>query len=581
MSKSILSVGALSIKFDNHADKPVVRDVNFKLGAGERLAIIGESGSGKTLTALSVLNLLPQGARVEGKVQFADTDMLRLSATELARLRGAKIGIVFQDALSSFNPLRTIGSVICESAIRHRKLTRHEARQQAIALMEELGVPEASKRIDAYPHQLSGGLRQRCMIALALINDPELLIADEPTTALDATIQAQILALLKARSAGKSLIFITHDLAAAARLCDRALLMRHGEIIEIGRLPDMLNDPKSAYGRELVAASPALSKHIVNRDSQTKSDNAAALSACNVSKSYKVKGGLLHALRNVSIDLYQGETVAIVGESGCGKSTLAKTLIGLISPDSGSLLLNGEELKNTAEGRSKLRKHAQFVFQDPYASLDPNWSVIRSVAEPLTVAGVPSNEARTVAAEVLEAVGIDKPMFNRAPRAFSGGQRQRIAIARALVTKPDLLIADEPLSALDMTIQKQIVDILQELKKQRGIGLAMVSHDIDLVGEIADRIIVMYLGQIVEAGDAQGVIEKPRHHYTAALVAASSGHLTVKGDPPSPMKDVPGCPFASRCNAADETCQTQKPSFTTDSDGRSYACWHPRNPLSN
>ena len=578
MSAPLLDIQDLRIWFEpkGQARKRVVDGVSFSVASGDRLAVIGESGSGKTLAALSVLDLLPQGGRWRGRATFKGDRLDRLRAPQRRVLRGGKIGIVFQDALAAFNPLRTVGSVLVESARRHGGLTPLQAKRKAVALLGELGVPEPDARFSSYPHQLSGGLRQRAMIALALINDPDLLIADEPTTALDATIQAQILDLLKARSQDKALIFITHDLVAAARLCDRAILMRHGRIVETGALPDMFEAPRSDYGRALVAASPAFADW--DRHTEDPSPASPALTGTALSKRYKVKSGTLHALRDVSISVGADDNIAIVGESGCGKSTLAKILVGMIRPDDGTVLLNGTRVcDGGAESRAALRAFVQFVFQDPYSSLDPHWPVIRTVAEPLMATGEHDRAtALDRAAQALLQVGITEDAHHRRPRAFSGGQRQRIAIARALVARPKVLVADEPLSALDMTIQKSIVDLLLDLRKRFGLGIVMVSHDLDLVAQVSDRVIVMYLGQIVEQGPAHAVIAAPRHHYTAALLAASKGAASVRGDVPSPVDLPAGCAFAGRCAGADDRCRTQTPPITQVDGGHSFACWNPK-----
>ncbi len=572
MTQPFVSVDQLSVRFGS---TPVVDNVSFSVDRGDRIALIGESGSGKTLTALSILRLLPPGAEPTGDIRVDATNVNQIGPSGLRELRGKRIGIVFQDALASFNPVRTVGSILTESAMRHSGLAAGAARTRAIGLLDDLGVPSANDRFDAYPHQLSGGLRQRCMIALALINDPDLLIADEPTTALDATIQAQILELLRERSRGKTLIFITHDLVAAARLCNRAILMRHGRIIETGALPAMLSAPRSEYGRELVAASPSPA------DTGRPAEPSAAttpLAVERISKRYAVGRSWLHALRSVSLDIVDGEILAIVGESGCGKSTLAKSMVGLVKPDRGDLLVDGAPVADTPGDRARLRRKVQFVFQDPYSSLDPHWSAVRSVAEPLRVAGSAREAAEREAADILEQVGIPAAMHERRPGAFSGGQRQRIAIARALAARPEVLIADEPLSALDRTIQKRIVDLLLELRQRRRFTLLMVSHDLELVGTMADRTAVMYLGRIVEIGPADRVINHPRHHYTAALVAASREGIAPQGEAPSPMGERVGCAFAGRCPAVLDRCRREAPPLTDVTNvapAQAYACWNP------
>ena len=579
MSQALVTVDKLSVRFGSAA-AAAVEDVSFSVERGDRVALIGESGSGKTLTALSILRLLPPGARPGGDIRFDAQRIDRVGPSALRQLRGKRIGIVFQDALASFNPVRTVGSILTESAVRHSGLTPAAAKTRAVDLLSELGVPSAKDRFDAYPHQLSGGLRQRCMIALALINDPDLLIADEPTTALDATIQAQILELLRERSRDKTLIFITHDLVAAARLCNRAILMRHGRIVETGALPGMLTAPRSEYGRELVAATPSAGDAGALPAAVSATVATAPLAVEGISKRYAVGRSWLHALRSVSLSVVDGEILAIVGESGCGKSTLAKSMVGLVNPDRGALLVDGVPVAETPAERARLRNKVQFVFQDPYSSLDPHWSAVRSVAEPLRVSGAAREQAEREAAGVLERVGIPATMHERRPSAFSGGQRQRIAIARALAANPQVLIADEPLSALDRTIQKRIVDLLLDLRRQSRFSLVMVSHDLQLVGHIADRTAVMYLGEIVEIGPADRVIDSPRHRYTAALVAASREGVAPRGETPSPVGERIGCAFAGRCPAVLDRCRKEAPSLRNAADRNAadrhaYACWNP------
>ena len=574
MTQALVTIDKLSVRFGS-TGTPAVKDVSFRIDRGDRVALIGESGSGKTLTALSLLRLLPPGAEPTGNIRIDTRQIDQLSPAGLKELRGKRIGIVFQDALASFNPVRTVGSVLVESAVRHSGLTAEAARTRAVGLLDELGVPSAQDRFDAYPHQLSGGLRQRCMIALALINDPDLLIADEPTTALDATIQAQILELLRERSRDKTLIFITHDLVAAARLCNRAILMRRGRIVETGALPGMLSNPRSEYGRELVAATPGAADTAALPASPAAAAATAPVAVERISKRYSVGQSWLHALRSVSLSVVSGEILAIVGESGCGKSTLAKSMVGLVKPDRGALLVDGAAIADTPADRARLRSKVQFVFQDPYSSLDPHWSAVQSVAEPLRVAGAARGAAEREAGGILERVGIPGTMHQRRPSAFSGGQRQRIAIARALAARPEVLIADEPLSALDRTIQKHIVDLLLELRQQSRFTLVMVSHDLELVGEMADRTAVMYLGEIVEIGPADQVINRPKHRYTAALVAASREGVAPRGETPSPVGERVGCAFAGRCPAALGRCRRETPSLRNVADNHAHACWNP------
>ena len=587
MNTRLLEVDGLTVSFDatpgdsrttaRTVAHTVVDGVSFTLDRGERLAIVGESGSGKTLTALSLISLLPQAASWRGQIRLNGVSLSGLPDRELRLVRGGRIGVVFQDALTAFNPLRTIGSMLIESAVRHSAIGRAEASRRAVALLERLGVPSPGERLRAYPHQLSGGLRQRCMIALALINDPALIIADEPTTALDATVQAQILAILRECSEDRGLIFITHDLRAARQLCDRALLMRNGIVEEQGTLPRMFDNPATDYGRLLIASAPRQAADDTVPEPTTASERTPDIAGNGLAKTYRVAGQALHALRGVSIAASRGETVAIVGESGCGKSTLARLLVGLESPDEGEVTAQGLSVGSTDEDRRRLASVVQFVFQDPYSSLDPHWSALRIVSEPLLADPAwARRDAEGRAAELLRRVGLPTAMHGRKPVAFSGGQRQRIAIARALIRRPAVLVADEPLSALDMTIQRQIVELLDQLRRSDDLGLIIVSHDLQLVREIADRVVVMYLGRVIEAGPASRVFGAPRHPYTIALLAAADGEAAIRGEAPSPIKVPPGCAFSSRCPKAEHRCRREDPPLDEDRDGHASACWFPR-----
>jgi peptide/nickel transport system ATP-binding protein len=576
----MLSIRGLQVAFTDDRGFPrnVVNDLSFEVGDGERVALIGESGSGKTLTALSIPGLLPAGAIVNGGIRFQGRELASLSEGERRQLCGGRIGVVFQDALSAFNPVRTIGSLLVESARRHARLTRTKARQRAAALLGDLGVPSPERRLAAYPHELSGGQRQRCMIALAMINDPPLLIADEPTTSLDATVQAQILDLLDARSQGRTLLFITHDLNAAVRLCDRALLMKDGEIVEEGVLPGLLETPASDYGRALVASAPrnwtaAKLRGMPATVGEGTATGERLLSCSAVAVTFPAPGGPVHALRGVDLTVGPAEIIALVGESGCGKSSLARVLAGIIEPNAGSVAIEGSPVGSASERSSRERSAVQYVFQDPFSSLDPRWPAVRSVAEPLTAMGM-HDAPFELAAAALERVGIPRPMHERLPADFSGGQRQRIAIARALVCNPRVIVADEPLSALDMSIQKQVVDILVALREQQGLAIVLISHDLELVGRIADRIIVMYLGKIVEEGEAASLLNSPDHPYTRQLLAASRGDAVPRGDIASAMSPPRGCAFVSRCPLASARCHQEDPPLRARAGGGRVACLH-------
>ncbi len=507
-----------------------VDGVSFDLAPGEVLAIVGESGSGKSVTAQTIVGLTrSHNARIEGSVRLGDADLVAASDDELQRVRGERIGMVFQDPMTSFNPVYRIGAQIAEAIRAHRPAVgRGEAHEQAIALLDSVGIPEAARRVDDYPHQFSGGMRQRAMIAMALALEPEVLIADEPTTALDVTVQAQILALLERinRERGLATILITHDLGVVAEVADRVLVMHEGRIVERGSLDEVFYSAKDPYTRRLLDAVVRIDSAPPLRAART---GEPLLEVADLVKHYPVRRGLLRrevdqvrAVDGVGFTLRQGETLGLVGESGCGKSTLCRAALQLIEPTSGSVRFEGREIAGLSRREMRpLRHEMQIVFQDPYASLNPRKRVGQIVGDPIRLHGMArGEEARRRVLELLKRVGLSAEHYDRYPHEFSGGQRQRIGIARALALRPKLIVADEPVSALDVSIRAQILELLAELQEDFGLTYLFVAHDIGVVRHVSDRIAVMNEGRIVEEGPADRVCEQPSDPFTRKLLAA-------------------------------------------------------------
>ncbi|MDC8014264.1 nickel ABC transporter ATP-binding protein NikE [Tahibacter soli] len=518
MSEPLLDVRGLSIALPGRED-PVVANVDLSLAPGECLALVGASGSGKSLTAAALVGLAPRGARVTGAIRYAGRDYANADAQGLARLRGG-IGMVWQDSLASLHPLRRIGAQIVENARLQRGLTRAQATTLAADLLAEVGVDAPRKRLRAYPHALSGGQRQRVAIALALAGAPRVLVADEATSALDATVQAQVVALLDRlrREHGLALLFVTHDLALARAIADRIAVMERGAIVEAAPSARVFEAPASAAARALVEcrASPPIDRRV---------PGAALLRVDGLSASFAAGRWrpARPALAGVGFALRAGETLALVGESGSGKSTLARCLLGLKRADAGVLRFGDATIDLAQAGDwSAVRQRLQLVFQDPYASLDPHLTVQAIVAEPLVIHGRAASvrDAAPRVAELLDAVGLDAALAARYPHALSGGQRQRVAIARALALDPACLVLDEATSALDVLVQKKILDVLRTLQVARDVALLMITHDLDLAAGFAERIGVLWRGELVEIGASGDVFARPRHAHTRALVSA-------------------------------------------------------------
>ena len=525
---SVLEVKDLSVTFRQDGRMiRAVRGVSFHVEKGETVALVGESGSGKSVTALSTVGLLGDTAEVTGSVTYGDTQMVGASERALRKVRGNDISFIFQEPMTSLNPLHTIEKQLAESLELHQGLRGAAVRARIVELLQKVGIRDAESRLGAYPHQLSGGQRQRVMIAMALANGPELLVADEPTTALDVTIQAQILDLLAdlKTSEGLSLLFITHDLGIVRRIADRVCVMQGGEIVEQGRAADIFANPQHPYTQKLLAAEQ---KGVPD---PVPSDAPEIVRTENLRVWFPIQKGFLRktvghvkAVNDASLSVRAGETLGIVGESGSGKTTLALAILRLIS-STGPVLFLGQDLRDR-QGASlrALRRELQVVFQDPYGSLSPRLTFEQIIAEGLGVHGLePGRNRREMVTEIMVEVGLDPASMARYPHEFSGGQRQRIAIARAMILRPQLVVLDEPTSALDMTVQVQIVDLLRNLQQKWGLAYIFISHDLRVVRALSHQVIVMKEGDTVEAGEAAQVFANPTSDYTRALMAAAFG----------------------------------------------------------
>jgi microcin C transport system ATP-binding protein len=526
---SLVEVKELSVNFKVEGGVlEAVRQVSFHIDKGETLALVGESGSGKSVTALSLLQLLPypKAWHPSGSIRLDGRELIGADEATLRQVRGDRVGIIFQEPMTSLNPLHTIDRQIGETLMLHRGMSRTAARARALELLHLVRLQEAEERLGAYPHQLSGGQRQRVMIAMALANEPDLLIADEPTTALDVTIQAQILKLLKElrQRLGMAMLLITHDLTIVRKVADRVCVMTEGRIVETGAVADVFDRPRHPYTQHLLAAEP-------KGKPPTPSAHAPVVVAAERLKvHFPIQRGLLRrtvghikAVDGVDLNVRRGQTVGVVGESGSGKTTLGLALLRLIRSE-GGIRFEGQDIQGWASRRLRpLRRDMQIVFQDPYGSLSPRMSVGQIVEEGLTVHRIGNGRAdrRRLVAKALEEVGLDPESQDRYPHEFSGGQRQRISIARAIVLEPSFVVLDEPTSALDMSVQAQIVDLLRDLQARRGLAYMFISHDLRVVRALSDQLVVMRAGQVVEHGPAREIFERPQHPYTRALMAAA------------------------------------------------------------
>jgi len=606
---SLLDVRGLNVRFDTpDGEVHAVKDLSFTLERGETLGIVGESGSGKSQAVLSLIGLLADNGSADGVAELEGRNLLALTEPELRRIRGQRMSMIFQDPMTSLNPYLTVGEQMMLVVREHEGVSRKAARARCLELLEAVRIPEARDRLDRYPHELSGGMRQRVMIASSLLLNPEVLIADEPTTALDVTVQAQILELMRDLSERfeTSTILITHDLGVVAGVCERVLVMHGGELKEQGPVSEIFYRPKDEYTRALLAAVPRLDEARVERLRGIVSPNAAStgtgardkgqqaplLEAQDLKVYFRVQGaGLwarhreLKAVDGVGLTLAPGETLGVVGESGCGKSTLARAILKLVPLVEGHVCLMGKQLEDLDKTEIRaMRSELQVIFQDPLASLNPRMTVGDIVSEPLWTHHPELDKAavRQRVVEVLKRVGLGGRELNRYPHEFSGGQCQRIGIARALVLEPKLIICDEPVSALDVSIQAQIVNLLMDIQADFGMSLIFIAHDLAVVRHISHRVMVMYLGKVVELADRDELYERPAHPYTRALISSvpipdpdkerSRSRELISGDLPSPMNPPSGCRFRTRCRYVRPRCAQEEPALRPV--GRSLVACH-------
>ncbi|WP_315835689.1 ABC transporter ATP-binding protein [Bradyrhizobium prioriisuperbiae] len=526
---AILTVNDLSVRLPAGADRPhALENVSFSVAANEIVCVVGESASGKSMTANAIMRLLPGGVTISGgQVLFEGRNLAEIDEADMRRVRGAGIAMIFQEPMTALNPLRSIGDQIGEMFSIHTDLSKAAIRARVLDLLDEVRIPDPQRAAKAYPHELSGGQRQRAMIAMALALDPKVLIADEPTTALDVTTQAQILALIRdlQQRKGTAVMFITHDFGVVADIADRVVVMQQGRIAEQGPADRILNHPQHPYTRQLIAAVPRLTA-----PPPRKLSDQAILTVTNVSKTYRTGGFLgrgarvTHAVKNVSLTLPKGGTLGIVGESGSGKSTLARCLLRLIDPDTGAIVLEGKDLAGLTREEMRVEtQNIQMVFQDPFASLNPRRTAGELVAQGPIVHGVPRAQALAKVRELFELIGLDPAAVDRYPHEFSGGQRQRIGLARALALKPKVLVADEPVSALDVSVQAQVLALLSDLRARLDLSIVFITHDLRVAAQVCDLVAVMKDGEVVESGPIATVFGAPQHPYTRALLASIPG----------------------------------------------------------
>jgi peptide/nickel transport system ATP-binding protein len=662
---TILEVADLTVSFRSEAGSVrAVRGVTYSVAPGETLAIVGESGSGKSVSSLAVMGLLPSSAQITGTIRFKGTDLLTLNDRRLSKIRGSGISMVFQDPLSALTPVYTIGDQIAEAVRIHQDVNKNQAQKRAVELLDLVGIPNPELRASSFPHEFSGGMRQRAMIAMAIANDPDLIIADEPTTALDVTIQAQVLEVLKKakQATNAATVLITHDLGVVAGFADRVMVMYAGKAVELASVDDIFYHPRMPYTMGLLGSIPRMDvaekeplipiegnpPSLVNlpdgcpfaprcpiaveqcrttEPALDPTDRGAHFAAChrkneiaqrrwtaaevfvrpdapadvvagvprserpvvleldNLHRAFPIRRGAVirrtvgavRAVDGVSLEIRQGETLGLVGESGCGKTTTIMEVMNLLKPQQGRIVVLGRETDRlNGDGRRKMRSDLSIVFQDPMASLDPRMPVGDILAEPMWVQKMPEDKIRARTADLLQMVGLSPEHSSRYPAEFSGGQRQRIGIARALALDPKLVVLDEPVSALDVSIQAGVINLLDELKARLGLSYLFVAHDLSVVRHIADRVAVMYLGRIVEIGTAREIFDQPSHPYTQALLSAiplpdpekerTRKRILLTGDLPSPANVPSGCRFSSRCFVFSEQLDAEQRARCTQED---------------
>ncbi|MBT4761478.1 MAG: ABC transporter ATP-binding protein [Bdellovibrionaceae bacterium] len=559
--ENILEIKNLRVDFKTNDDLVhAVKGISFNIPKGTTVGLVGESGSGKSVTSLSVMQLIPNppGEITGGEILFEGKNLVNTTNKEMRKIRGNRISMIFQEPMTSLNPVFTVGEQISETIELHQNLNEQEAREKTLALLEQVGIPDPKSRIESYPHEMSGGQRQRVMIAMAIACEPDLLIADEPTTALDVTIQKQILELLAdlQKQYGMSILFITHDLGVIGDIADEVVVMYRGDIVEQGKTYDIFNSPQHPYTKGLLACRPSLDKNplrlptvsdfmteegkeiqtdfaALSKEKVTRpvtDDQEVILEIKNVSKHFTLKKNIfgqptewIKAVNDISFKVRKGRTLGLVGESGCGKTTLGRSIIRLVEPTSGEVIFNGQDLVQLSPREMKnVRKKLQIIFQDPYASLNPRMTIGSAIMEPMAIHSIGKNrsERLKIASDLMDKVGLSANMLNRYPHEFSGGQRQRICIARALAVKPDFIICDEAVSALDVSIQAQILNLLLDLQEEFNLTYIFISHDLSVVKFFADELIVMNNGEIVEMSDALSIYQNPKDDYTKKLLNA-------------------------------------------------------------
>ncbi len=573
---SLLEVDNVSIRY---GDNTVVDDVSFSIDRGESVGLVGESGSGKSQTALSILGLLSRQARFSGRIRFDDVELDKATEEQLNRVRARRIGMVFQDPMQALNPYLRVGRQLRAVLRCHELATAAECDARVMEMLERVGLPDAQRQFRAYPHQLSGGMRQRVMLASALIAGPDLLIADEPTTALDVTVQAQILELLEEIRDDTALLLITHDLGIVAGHCERMLVLESGRLVESGPTTAVFAAPQHAHTRALLAAVPRIDRV----DIPPPATGQSILGVDGASVSYRERGKQrLQAVKGVNMSLRCGETIAVVGESGSGKSSLVRAMLGLVPMESGRVVYAGTPLEGPVERRAREhRRDLQLVFQDPASALNPQMRVRNIVSEPLLV-HEPGLSARARLKRVnaaLEQVGLADEYLLRYPHELSGGQAQRVAIARALILGPKVLFCDEAVAALDVSVRQQVLDLLQRVQADTGLSIIFISHDLAVVRSISHRVLVLYMGRLLEVADNAALFSHPRHPYTSALIDAvpvpdpvvAPKKAPLRGEVPSLLNPPPGCVFHPRCEHAREVCSATLPPMR-DIAGTRVAC---------